>query len=209
MLCRASSLAAFAVGVVMASPAWADPTTAEVGPLSPAGATDPSDSTGGPWSQRPLALIVHVGLGTPVGFVGLGAEYSFNDYLAVEAGAGINGVGPQGAAMGRLRLPIGDRALMLGAGVSAGPYRWREITFGDGRPAEKEWSVASWGNLELAAEIRGAYLFRFTTGYAVMGPATEGTCIDAQDTDFSHCQLGHQDSGESLIYMGIAFGFAP
>ncbi|GAC1537454.1 MAG: hypothetical protein NVS3B10_01750 [Polyangiales bacterium] len=164
--------------------------------------------------ERPWAVEVDLGLGTPVGYGGLRLQRAFGRTFALDVGGGLSahdGVAPQVETMGHLRLPLGRRgALDLGVGVSAGRYAWHEITLGDGRPAVKTWPLAVWGNVELGYESRsatGAFVRGFV-GYGHVLNESAGACSPIDDGDVAHCQQGHRGDGFWVPYLGVGVGYA-
>ena len=162
--------------------------------------------------DRPWALEVDVGLGTPVGYGGIRLARALGRYFALDIGGGLSahdGVAPQLETMGHLRLPMGKRsAIDLGFGVSAGRYQWSEITWGDGRPAVKTWPIAVWGNAELGYESRWAsgLLVRPFVGYAAVLNRSAGTCSAGDNGDVAHCLSGHRGDGFWAPYLGVGIG---
>ena len=117
-----------------------------------------------------------VGLGTPVGYLGLSFEVSPTPVFVASIGVG-RGSGrlrdgraclPSGhsgvctdpwyetlqyAALGRVRVyRREDLAIALGAGLSTGAYHWSELT--TDAPAHKSADRAYWLNLEESVERR-------------------------------------------------------
>jgi hypothetical protein len=79
-----------------------------------------------PWETRPFMVEAHLGIGTPVGLVGIAFDYSPWALLGLNLGVGLGVSGPEYAFTSRVRLlRVGRRtrvALYLGAGVSGGSY---------------------------------------------------------------------------------------
>jgi hypothetical protein len=90
-----------------------------------------------------------LGLGSPVGFAGLGVEVAPYRWLAASVGTGwgFSG-GPQWSGMGRLQVPIGKLALGLGGGMSGGP------TGGGLGEDQAEWDHGLWVNGEATLTYR-------------------------------------------------------
>ena len=156
------------------------------------------------FEARPTALYAQIGLGTPLGFLGVEAERTVTPVFSLSAGAGWGNAGPQAAAMMRMLLG-GDRSkLVIGAGASGGKYTWDELCFDDGC-AEKSGTVA-WGNLEIGGEhrFRSGFALRYFGGY---GHVLAGNlaCVGAS---YDHCVSFHAHDGYSLVYTGVAFGYA-
>lgn len=90
----------FLLGVAL--PARADPGASSVGDRPP---TSTSSGLLRP-TDHPLSLNVVTGLGSEVGYLGMTAEYSVLDRLALGLGAGQSFAGPQFAALARVRLGL-------------------------------------------------------------------------------------------------------
>ena len=98
----------------------------------------------------------HIGLGTPVGFLGVSGELNVIEYLALQLGVGTNGEGPQLAFMGYGRLPVGsDVGLTLGAGVSGGAYR--ASLEPDRRRPQRRHAVGFGGSFSTASSASRSY----------------------------------------------------
>ena len=112
-----------------------------------AGAAESERST---FEERPTALYLQLGLGTPTGTVGVEAERMISPFSAVTAGAGIGATGAQGAAM--VRLLRGDLRLkvVLGAGVSGGHYSWFRILYGHRQHLSEEGRQRRLGKLRVS-----------------------------------------------------------
>jgi hypothetical protein len=91
--------------------------------IVPIGSARRSDAESA-WEAHPLVLEVHLGLGMPLGLVGVAADYSVLDWWAVGVGGGVNNAGPQGAVLSRIRV-VGNlrKALTVEAGYSLGNYQ--------------------------------------------------------------------------------------
>jgi hypothetical protein len=98
-------------------------------PIEPSGQRLPPPARGAAWSERRLALEGHFGMATPVGLAGITVEYSPLPVLALGAGIGTNFLGPEPAALVRVRPLDGVRdALVVSAAYSVGPYGFKPIS---------------------------------------------------------------------------------
>jgi hypothetical protein len=152
---------------------------------------------------------------TPVGELGVEAEYSVSRWLALSVGAGLGLYGPQVAVMPRLRLGFGrGRSLTVGAGASFGRYGWFENWIPDTckeQCAQKTGDVV-WGNAEVGLELGDARLsLRFFLGYGVpLNPGALKCDPTIGQIAYSHCLIGHANDGLALPlpYAGAAVGFS-
>lgn len=134
-----------------------------------------------PCSSRYLRARSHLGYATPVGEVGLTADYSFAPEWALGAGLGIgsglNGPSPQVAAIARLRPWHGFQdAFVTNLSYSTGGYEFFDLKLpmGGGVPGDPHDTTgadrAHWIQLDVGWERRaaGGFSIRLTTGFAVM-----------------------------------------
>lgn len=107
------------------------------------------------FDQKATSVYAQLGLGTPLGFYGGEVEQTVTSFLALSGGAGIGQAGPQVAFMPRVRLGSDTSAVVAGAGVSYGKYRYSTIclVFCDRSSAVFEGKV-TWVNAEAALEHR-------------------------------------------------------
>lgn len=104
----------------------------------------------------PPALRVDLGLGSPVGSLGVVYSRPVSPQLAVEGGLGIGASGLQLSAMGKLRLGSGRTRFTPGVGVSLGiPLDRDSPTFHTGHPANDDEAYGrpvtmGWLDLDLA-----------------------------------------------------------
>ena len=199
------------------SPASPDPSavdsTAPDATVAPPGQPDP-------WETRPFMVEGHLGLGTPVGVLGIALDYSPWPLLGLNLGIGLGGAGPQYAFTSRLRLlRLGHRtrvALYLGAGVSGGSYEEPtplaafpvdgSQTESAGERAHFHWDVAYWTNVEAGVEIRlrsNVSLRPYLGVSRLLNPDPSATIKDA----YSGMPPGNPVVPWSA-YVGFALGYA-
>jgi hypothetical protein len=156
------------------------------------------------FENRPTALYAQMGLGTPIGFLGLEVERTVAPELAISAGAGFGETGPQFAAMMRPHYG-GDRSkVVFGAGLSGGDYSWRELCY-DELCAEKR-GIVAWANFEIGGEhrFRNGFAMKYFWGY---GRIVGGDLVCVGETA-DNCVRFYQDDGRQLLYTGFALGYA-
>jgi hypothetical protein len=121
-----------------------------------------------PWATRPFMVEAHLGVGTPLGILGVAFDFAPVPFLALNLGVGLGVSGPEFAFTPRVRLFRWGRrshgALYLGAGVSANAYDQPTAIDTiplDGSQSESadeiahyHWNMAYWTNLEAGVEIR-------------------------------------------------------
>jgi len=167
-----------------------------------------------PWKVQPFVIESQLGLGAPLGLIGIALDYSPMPVLGLNVGVGLGLGGVQYAFAARLRvIRWGHRnhfAAYLGAGVSAGGYNtdyaaldtWPEALE---RPSPHyHWDTAYWTNLEAGIDMRiGSHLsLRPFFGVAlVLNPNAGVAVIGAFDE--------HPSKVESVPYVGLAVGYAP
>ncbi len=158
------------------------------------------------FEERPTALYLLLGLGTPVGGLGLEAERMLSPMGAVAAGAGIGANGVQAAAMARLLLGGSRSRLVLGAGISGGHYRWVRLCTGVVTTCPNKQGDVVWANLELggAYRSRAGFSLRYFLGY---GRIVAGN-YDCVGESRAYCLMNYRDDGKNLIYVGLALGYA-
>jgi hypothetical protein len=165
----------------------------------------------GVYESRPTALYLQLGLGTPLGELGLEAEQTLTPHLAIAVGAGIGGKGPQGATMLRLRLG-GDRAkIVVGAGLSGGPYSWLNFCGDTANGCPQKSGTVAWTNLEIGGSHRdrNGFSLRYFIGYGRIVAGTYTCDPDGPyEMAYDRCVMSGPDSGKNLLYTGIALGYA-
>jgi hypothetical protein len=167
-----------------------------------------------------FAIVGQFGIATPLGGLGVAGDISPIPYLSFELGAGSNFLGPQFAALTRLRLPLGstERSLFFGFGYSQGRHKQDEsnrdgagslITgalagMGHSTPRGHTWDTARWFNLELGGDEITFYHLdtRAFVGVALLLNPGDGSVDPATDTS-QVLSINTQ-----MVYFGIAFGFS-
>lgn len=144
---------------------------------------------------------------------------AFADVIGLEAGAGVTKGGPQLSGMVRGALRLSPRfALSLGSGVSLGPWAKMHVespfehtfdfdrhSYDTGPPPDERAELATWWNLELAAEFGPAtgLRSRIYAGYAraisMKGCTTDGA-PHACHVTFSN--------PSDVAYLGLALIYA-
>jgi hypothetical protein len=174
---------------------------AAAGPAAAAGNEDAS-----PFESRPTVLYGVLGLGTPVGLVGVEVEETIRSHLSLTAGVGWGAANaPQGAVMIRaLVLSASDFRLTIGAGISGGKYKWSDWFCFYDTCTTKSGTVA-WGNLEIGGEHRLAtgFALRYFLGYGHM-VGGDFVC----DPPATSCGPYYENDGRDLIYLGVGVGYA-
>jgi hypothetical protein len=161
------------------------------------------------WDAPLLVARGHIGIGTPLGFIGASAELNVMKYFAVQLGAGQNGEGLQLAFMGHGRLPVSsDVALTLGAGVSEGAYAYRSNVLDADHSNDTRWDAAVFLNGELGLEILspGGFSLRMSVGVArLLNPGSVSRCTSGADP--VPC-APTREKAHTFPYIGIAMGYA-
>lgn len=175
-----------------------------------AGAAGAASAAEAPERSRPTAIYGILGLGTPVGFVGLEVVHRLTPALEIAGALGLGdsavnsepntslGHDLQWSVMPRLRFGDDRHALTFGAGLSGGQYGGLHLIEGEeeaGRPYETNETL--WLNAEIGGELqtREGLAFRFFIGGAV------GETLDRS------AALGPQQT-YAIPYTGIGLGYA-
>ena len=175
------------------------------------------------WTRDHVALLVHLGIGAPTGALGVTLDLAPIRFVALQLGAGASLNGLQLAAMPRLRLPIGKRALLtLGDGVSTGRYQ-NDHEFGGlacvmlcvmesmgERSATQTWQRAYWNNFELGFDefaAHGTGVFRGSVGYAVLLNEHAYTCDPGGPSGYGPGKGCDRTGAHSMVYVSAEFGF--
>jgi hypothetical protein len=161
-------------------------------------------------SHRRTAVYAVLGLGTPVGFVGLEGVHRFGSSFEICAGFGRGllaassqahasfGRDIQWAVMPRFRAGGKHHALTLGAGLSGGNTGSGGEWFCDGPCPARDYPLTYvfWGNVEIGTEHwwNGGFAMRTFVGYA--RGCTTSTCTS------------HYGADLSTPYAGLGFGYA-
>jgi hypothetical protein len=169
-------------------------------------AAAPADSERSTFEERPTALYLQLGLGTPTGALGVEAERVISPFSAVAAGGGLGASGPQAAAMVRLRRGDLRSAVVAGAGVSGGHYRWFRLCMDTANTCPKKEGNVVWANFELggAYRSRAGFALRYFVGYGRMVAGNYDCVGDTRD----YCLMHYRDDGKNLLYLGFAVGYA-
>jgi len=156
---------------------------------------------------------LHFGIATPVGGAGLTLDVLPVDWLALGAGVGSNGEGPEFETMARGRLRLGPPIYVtFGTGVSLAHYTGHDHNgldsrdlFGDST-AENTISYAVWPhavfwNNELGLErAAGHFALRGYLGYASILNRSGYTCTEG----YTPCNPA---AASPLVYLGFAIGY--
>jgi len=170
-------------------------------------AANEDDASASPFEARTTAVYGVVGLGTPVGLVGVEIEQMVVPNLSLSAGAGWGAANaPQLAAMLHF-LAGGVRSkVTIGVGASHGKYQWVEFPCIDceNGPVTKSGNV-TWGNIEVGGEHRfwSGFALRYFGGY---GHIIGGDLVC--DNAPAGCGPYYQSDGYNVIYTGIGVGGA-
>ena len=153
------------------------------------------------WSERPLALEAHAGLGTPYGLGGLALDYTPIRWLSLNAGAGAGMDGLQTALMLRARYPFGRLAPTVSGGISYGDFKEYGGFFHD---VQHTVDGAMWAKVDLGLESRWSGGVR-VRAYGGLGQTlTAADCRAEDDTDKSVSCSGE---GIEIFYGGLALGY--
>lgn len=155
----------------------------------------------------------HTSFGGPVGWLGIGVDYSLARFFSIMGGAGIGQAGPQVATMLRLRVPFDTVSAGFGAGFSAGEY---EDGFLDNDDRYR-WDTAYWFNTEGFIEIRtrkGINIRPYMGSGALLNVkdgkpiAPDSECVGISGQPRVCRDLSSRDRIPFLFYMGAAIGYA-
>lgn len=164
------------------------------------------------YAVRRLALEAHIGFGTPVGALGIVAEYSVHPLLGLGAGIGMgsapsNDSALHGALLARLRPLRGKNdALVLGAAYSFGGFQRFELQISDSEPppvaGRADW--AHWAQFDVGWERRAdkGFLIRLSMGAAILLNPSDLRCSPA---DAAVCQ---PMTSETLFTLDLGLGWA-
>jgi len=158
-------------------------------------------------------LLLHFGIATPVGGAGVTFDVLPVDWLALGAGVGTNGEGPELETMARARLGVGLATyLTFGTGVSLAHYTGHDHNGLDSRDlfsdatSENTTSYAVWPhaifwNNELGVETSAGHLaLRAYLGYASILNPLGYTCTEG----YRPC---NPSAASPLVYLGFAIGY--
>ena len=149
-----------------------------------------------------FSTLAHMGIATPYGFAGLGAEVTYLQRVSLEAGVGRGATGTQYA----LLLSARYLDITAGIGASFGAYEWAELPalqcddFCDSRA----WDSAKWLNAEVG------YRHRWASGFVLGGYLGRSFMLNADDvlpcTDPDGL-CGQKGDGERLTFVGLRLGY--
>ena len=155
----------------------------------------------------------HFGVATPVGGAGLTLDILPARWLALGAGVGTNGEGPEFETMARARLPISHASYFtFGSGVSLARYTGHQHNGLDGGSQIFEsineetisyavWPHALFWNNEFGLELNvGHFATRGYLGYASILNRSGYTCTQG----YRPC---NPVAASSLAYLGFAVGY--
>ena len=170
------------------------------------------------WRERPVAIEGHIGAGTPVGQLGVTADYSFLPEIAVGGGVGF-GSGLETptlhtAAIVRLRPLYGIRnAFVANVAYSTGGHKELELDLGMGHggPQETYYGAerAHWFQFDLGWERRAksGFILRISSGFARMLNPGDLECVvrDPETFGATTCEVP-DDATTTLFTMDLALG---
>ena len=183
-----------------------EPLAAPVAPATPA-ATGRAHAVG-------AELLFHFGIATPVGGAGLTLDVLPVDWLALGAGVGTNGEGPEFETMARARLRLGPPIYFtFGSGVSLAHYTGHDHnglasqdllildTLSENTISYAVWPHALFWNNELGLEMgAGHFALRGYLGYASILNRSGYTCTEG----YRPCNPA---AASTLFYLGFALGY--
>lgn len=199
-------------------------------PLSDYRMPEPAPVEPAPQRQRrfdaaPFELSLELGLGTPVGLLGVVAEYNLLDELALGAGLGLNDHGPIWAVRARARPLIGVsragtlHALFVEAAFSRGQYAGMPSlglsAMCEGNPDDPDspcYSVrvvpeaVSWAQFELGWEARFTSHLTLRTALGVARALNQPSWRCEHDGPVS-CD-GEESPARTLFVQSFALGWA-
>ncbi len=156
------------------------------------------------WDRNNL-LEVHLGLGTPYGFLGVAYEHDLARYFGFVVGGGMGAEGGQAAASVRARIPFLSMALSFELSWSGGPYEWRSCKacyLGD--YDTKRWDFAHWVNVSPAIELRAATGFNAHFYMGLGEPLNQrDVCVEARRSE-----IDCSGSKPTLFFLGLSLGAA-
>ncbi|MCC6664699.1 MAG: hypothetical protein IT375_13185 [Polyangiaceae bacterium] len=161
------------------------------------------------WTERPIAVEAQLGLGAPLGLVGVAVDLSPSAGFSWNLGAGISVPGPTlqlGTAV-RLRLiPTTGFAVGAEGGLSFGPYSEQSDCPSNDCPPAYSWERAVWGHVGLMLERRSqsGLTLRWSFGGAGIFNVTQADCERCDATD--EPSTWHTTVPYTLVAAGWAFG---
>ena len=151
------------------------------------------------FEARPTAVYGQLGLGTPLGFVGVEAEHTFVPNASVSAGIGL-GTGRAaggGDDAGAVRWPLVEVRHRRGPVGRTLPLGGAVICI-ENDCTRKSGTVA-WGNLEIggAHRFRSGFAMKYFGGY---GRLIAGDLVCDEAETYGHCTIDPQERRLQLIY---------
>jgi hypothetical protein len=181
-------------------------------------------ATSSAWVERPFAIDGSIGLGMPLGNLGVSLEYAPIRWVSLGAGVGTNIDGRQLAGMVRFRFtPNKPASLFAGGGYSQGPWRqglanrYGLLSVPEGmfestaeRPGTpwRSWKRGRWINLELGGEKRQ------DNGFDVRGFGGVALLLNSDQNTVDPVDQNSPDTPPPLkvvplvVYFGAGFGFS-
>jgi hypothetical protein len=166
-----------------------------------------------PW-RKPFAIEGHVGLGTPLGLIGVALDMTPMPWVSFNLGLGEGVDGTQYEAMARVRVAPAAVTGGIGAGASSGKYAsnsdscWWSCAAIERFPyTYREWNTAVWGNAEAFVEGRSGSGFQWRVYVGI------GRLMNASASTCSFGPLGSPkpsacDAPMATGYVGTALGYA-
>jgi hypothetical protein len=169
-----------------------------------------------PAPNSALHLDGHLGLGAPIGNLGLAVDAQPIRFFSLCLGAGISLDGPQFTVAPRLRLPLDapGYALDFGVSYSVGAYKWNDdsqgvLKLGESNPnaVYLNWDCARWASLELSLEVvPSTTRFRLYVGYTMLLNTTASSCANSFGAPSKSCNSAPAN-GFDMAYAGAAMSF--
>jgi len=170
-------------------------------------------------SNKTLTAVV--GLGTPVGGLGVEGAYRIGSHLEVSAGLGIgltaashNFQPIQWAVMPRYRIGNARHALTLGLGLSGGNYAYVVASLCASQEDIPECNTNDtrytlWANAEVGGELTGptGFVFRYFVGYGrILAQGADHCTYFNTPAQFCSGIPGNTFPYANLPYVGVALG---
>lgn len=170
------------------------------------------------WIEHPWEFEAHLGAGTPVGGIGVTADYSVVPALALGAGIGIgsglDGETPHAAAIMRVRPFYGVRnAFVTNLSYSVGGYKELSLDLGMGHSSTDRVAgadVAHWAQVDFGWERHAAsgFLFRVTGGFATMLNPGDLQCTEVDRFEGTSTSCSAYRSDVTIPTFDLALGYA-
>jgi hypothetical protein len=162
-----------------------------------------------PYDRHFLAELA-VGIGTPIGFGGLGVEVAPIRWFGIDAGIGGGVFGVEGAFGLRARYVREQMAFGVGVGPSVGGYGASvEPAIDFGPDWEKIYDYIWWSNADVFVERRGDGILGWKVFFGLGHPTWMGpsSCTGATTTDVAQCQ--DWTPPDFLPYVGFSLELVP